>query len=566
MFFMKAELSKLMTEALKAVGVKDPAVSLEYPENPDHGDFSSNAALAYAKALKIAPRALADSLVVELKKALPDFVSSIEVAGAGFINFKVKPEAYAKEVINISKGAGPETAPRKKVLVEYTDPNTFKVFHIGHVMANAIGEAISRLIEAAGAKVVRICYPSDIGLHIAKSIWAIQKNISALPADIAPIREKTAFLGQMYVAGTKAYEEDPAAKTEIDELNQVIYARKDPTVNALFEKGKRWSTEHYELLYKALGTSFDDVMWESDMAPIGKKIVSDNIGKVFEKSEGAIVFKGENFGLHTRVFITANDIPTYEAKEVGLNLNKFAKYPDADLSVIVTANEQNDYFKVLSKVIALIDEKNGPKLKHIGHGIMRFASGKMSSRKGNIVTADELIADIQGAIKAKMADREMTDEELEESSEQIAVAAIKYTVLRSAVGSDIIFDSAKSISTEGDSGPYLQYAAVRANSVIAKSIDYLKEAEVLPKQVSDVERLITRFPDIVERAAAELAPQYVANHLIALASAFNSYYNENQILDQNDPESPYRIALTNAFAQTMTRGLNLLGIKVPKKM
>jgi arginyl-tRNA synthetase len=215
----------------------------------------------------------------------------------------------------------------------------------------------------------------------------------------------------------------------------------------------------------------------------------------------------------------------------------------------------------------LIDEKNGSKTKHIGHGMMRFLSGKMSSRTGNVITAEALLQDIKDLVKEKIKDREFSAGEAEELSEMIAVGAIKYTILRSSVGSDIIFDSSASISFEGDSGPYLQYSAVRANSIIEKAEkEGITKDIILPESVNLIEKLITRFPDIVMRAKDGYAPQIIANYLITLSGAFNSFYASQIIVDKNNKLSPYYISLTKAFLITMTNGLWILGIKVPKKM
>jgi arginyl-tRNA synthetase len=284
-----------------------------------------------------------------------------------------------------------------------------------------------------------------------------------------------------------------------------------------------------------------------------------------------VVFRGEDHGLHTRVFINSHGLPTYEAKEIGLNATKFKKYPDAEKSIIVTASEQNAYFQVLRKALTLIDERVGTKTEHIGHGMLRFASGKMSSRTGKVITAEALIADIRALVFEKIADRGFSAEDAEEISDVIAIGAIKYTILRQATGGDVIFDSTASISFEGDSGPYLQYSVVRASSVLEKAqaegITAATDSQaVLPEQVTLLEKMITRFPEILEHASKEKAPQHVANYLIALAGAFNSYYAGHLIADKNEPLAPYRVALTKAFVTTMTNGLWVLGIKVPKKM
>ena len=611
---MKKELMESLKKAAEKAGVSGTFLkdlTLDYPENPEHGDFSSNIAMAYAKNLKTTPKALAEKVINEFKrntsKEMMDKVEDVVVAGPGFINFKIKDRVFA-EAVTIGS-----TSHRfnlsQNILIEYTDPNIFKVFHIGHLMSNAIGESLSRLIESSGANVTRLCYPSDIGLHIAKSIWAMKQHESEIPSESATIQEKTDFLGKMYVEGTRAYEADqvigageqkvgPAAvraKDDIDALNKIIYERSSPAINAYYEKGRKWSLEHFELLYKRLGTHFDSYLYESEMAPIGLKIVKKFSKRslikglfkkpVFTVSDGAIVFKGEDYGLHTRVFINSHGLPTYEAKEMGLNITKFRKYPKTDTSIVVTASEQNEYFKVVVKALTLIDKKVGERTKHIGHGMLRFASGKMSSRTGNVITAENLIEEIRELVKERMSKRDegqdskFSKEELDEISDIVAIGAIKYTILRQAIGGDVIFDSAKSISFEGDSGPYLQYSAVRANAVLdkAKREGIIKNDQlhndaminsksILPEKVGSLEKLIVRFPDIVERASTELAPQLVANYLINLAGAFNSFYAGNTIVDANEPLSAYRVTLTKKFVETMEKGLYILGIKIPRKM
>jgi arginyl-tRNA synthetase len=640
---MKQELLEHIQKAASKLGIDPSSVALDYPEDPEHGDFSTNVSLANAKALKMSPRALAEKILNEFKGAkstksigpknsTPDFIDSIEIAGAGFINFKIKDAAIAEAAIDMTADDNSSTGHFTKVkrqdsghaadlsrdiLIEYTDPNTFKVFHIGHLMANAVGESLSRLIESDGTKIVRLCYPSDIGLHIAKSIWAMQRHENEIPTDDASIQKKTDFLGRMYVEGVQAYEANQlinpgvTAKDDIDALNEIIYEKSSPAINALCEKGRRWSLEHFDLLYKRLGSKFDAFIFESDMAPIGLGIVRDFAGKsgraIFEESEGAMVFKGEKYGLHTRVFINSHGLPTYEAKEMGLNTTKFKKYPDTTKSIVVTANEQNEYFKVVIKALSLIDPNVGAKTMHIGHGMLRFTSGKMSSRTGNVITAEVLIDDMKKLVAEKIASHDssaktFSSEEINEISDQVAIAAIKYTILRQAIGGDVIFDSAKSISFEGDSGPYLQYSAVRAGAVLekAREVGVFKSAKhdsaespaelaplghtslrsnklrplgnstslalQLPDHVGLLEKLIIRFPDIVARARAEYSPQHVATYLINLAGAFNSFYGNETIVDSKDPLSPYRLALTSAFRETMTKGLWLLGIKVPEKM
>lgn len=585
---MKNELHQSVDKALEKLGITTSngekpsgstkiAFKIDYPDSFEHGDFSCNAALVYAKQAKLAPRALADKIVEHIDSDLPAFVAGVEVAGPGFINFKVKDKAFAEQAC--SPLVDLPAKRDRRVMVEYTDPNPFKVFHIGHLMSNAIGESISRLVESDGAQVIRACYQGDVGLHVAKTIWAIirQEKEEGRREKGASVTEKVKWLGEMYVKGSQ-YDDDPEAQKEIAVINKKVFEKSDPQVNEIYKQGRKWSLEYFDLVYKRLGTEFKQFFFESEVADDGMKVVKDFLAKgVFAESDGAVVFKGEDHGLHTRVFITSQGLPTYEAKEIGLNIEKFRKYPDLDESIIITANEQSDYFKVLLKAFSLIDTNIYQKTRHISHGIMRFASGKMSSRKGNIVPAETLIDDIKQVVLEKMKDsliRESAGEKLDEIADVVAIGAIKYSILRQATGGDVIFDSASSISFEGDSGPYLQYATVRARSILEKAraagmsvVDSNERfAGEMPEAVTHLEKLLCRFDDVQGRARAEYAPQVVAQYLMALAGAFNGYYAQNQILNEKDTLSPYRLALTKRFVDTMTRGLWLLGIKVPERM
>ncbi len=566
MFFMKEALIRALASAASQAGIESADISLEYPENPEHGDFSTNLALAHAKKLKTNPRALAEKVVAELKKAQPGFVASAEIAGAGFINFKVKDAFLAMQAIKPLPE--PQKDPKRAIMVEYTDPNPFKIFHIGHLMSNAVGESVSRLVEYAGAKVIRACYQGDTGFHVAKTLWAVIHEAGATEKlkGLGTVTEQVKLLGDMYVLGS-SHDEEPAIQKEIVEINKKIFDRSDKGINDLYDYGRKVSLEYFDVVYKRLGTKFDTFYFEKDVAGTGVEIVNKFLEQgLFEKSEGAVVFKGEEFGLHTRVFINSQGLPTYEAKELGLNIEKFKKHPDLQESIIVTGNEINEYFKVLKKVLSLVAPTVAEKTTHLSHGMLRFASGKMSSRKGNIISAEDLIAEVKAMVLEKMAGRDFSAGESDEVADMIAVAAIKYSILRQGIGGDVIFDSDKSISFEGDSGPYLQYSAVRAQSVLAKAGDKQQAVKVFPDQVGLLERMITRFPDIADRARQEYAPQHIANYLINLAGAFNGFYAGNPIIDADEPLSPYRIELTRSFLGVMTHGLWLLGIKVPKRM
>ncbi len=559
-------LTEAIRKVLKTLGIESADVHLEHPAELSHGDYSTNVALAYAKELKQKPRDMAERIVTELKSdfgtSLKSDLERTEVAGAGFINFHLSKAFFAETVKNVGEDFGKNKSwGGKKVMVEYTDPNPFKEFHIGHLMSNAIGESVARIFEYHGAKVLRACWQGDVGLHVAKAIFGAKE-----------LRPKTAAeWGEAYILGSFHYGViDGKAKKEIELINKAVYDRTNDEINNLYDNGRKVSLEHFEEIYKVLGTKFNYYFFEGKEGREGQPIVEEGLKKgVFEKSDGAIVYKGEKKGLHTRVFITSQGLPTYEAKELGLNKAKFEKEPDLDESVIVTANEQSDYFKVVLAAMAEVLPEIAKRIKHLAHGMLRFASGKMSSRTGNVITGESLIHQVKEMVFEKIKGREMSEKEKETLAETVAVGAIKYSILRQALGGDIIFDFEKSIAFEGDSGPYLQYSYVRAKSVLAKAeqAGISKGAPFAAKGAPLLlERLLYRFPEIVERAGKEYEPHYITTFLIELAGAFNSWYAKEQIVASEDAASPYKVALTGAFATTMRNGLWLLGIKVPEKM
>ncbi len=571
---MEQKIKKLIKEAMKNLLIDDVDFVVEHPEDLKNGDYSTNVAMVSAPNLKTNPKGVAEKIVIEANRLNKDKnIEKIEVAGVGFINFHLSREFFSKsieEILNKGNDVGKnEILSGKKIMIEYTDPNPFKPLHIGHLMTNAIGESIARILEHSGANVSRANYQGDIGLHVAKAIYGLLQD-EKLQSKAGDHILQASNIGKAYVLGADAYETDENAKKEIDELNKKIYERTDPKINEIYAWGFDATMEAFEDLYKLLGTKFDFYFLESVMSDIGREIVKDNMGKVFEESDGAIVFKAEKYDpkLHTRVFITSQGLPTYEAKELGLTEEKFKTEPDMDLSIMVTANEQLDYMRVVGKAISLIHPQYTDRMKHITHGMMLLASGKMSSRKGNVVTGESLIFDTISLVTEKIKERDWDEADKKEISETVGVAAIKYSILKQSTGGDIIYDFEKSISFEGDSGPYLQYSYARANSVLEKAQkeNILPDFDIVPEEIFEVEKLLYKFPEIVSRSVSEYEPHYIANYLIEVARAYNSFYGNVVIVNKEDKNSPYKVALTYAFSFVMKTGLHLLGIEAPKKM
>ncbi len=585
---MQEKIKNSIREALENLQIENAEIILERPEDLKNGDYSTNVAFTLAKKLKTNPKELAEKIANQINltpNPLLKGEGAIQVAGAGFINFYLSRKFFAssiEEIVNQGEEVGKnDTLSGQKIMIEYTDPNPFKPFHIGHLMTNAIGESIARILEHSGAIVSRANYQGDIGLHVAKAIFGLLKTTELQDQSVSNSLQSL-NIGKAYATGADLYTNNQQAKTAIDEINKKIYDKSDPKVNEIYDWGFKATMEAFEDLYRILGTKFDFYFLESQVAPFGANIVRDNLGKavgpednrrIFEESDGAIVFKAEKYDskLHTRVFITSEGLPTYEGKELGLTVEKFKTIPDMSLALVVTANEQADYMKVVAKALSLIYPEYENKMLHITHGMMRFGksfSGKMSSRKGNIITGESLLQDTIALVSEKLTERDWDEEKKNEIAKIVGVAALKYSILKQSIGGDIIYDFEKSISFEGDSGPYLQYSYARANSVLekAKKENILPDFEILPEETFALEKLLYRFPEVVLKSASEYRPHYLTNYLIEIAHAYNNFYGHALIVQKEDPTSPYKIALTFAFAFVLKTGLHLLGIQAPERM
>jgi arginyl-tRNA synthetase len=584
------ELTQHITNVLFELGIQDILVVLERPADLGHGDFATNVAMIAAKKAGKNPRALAEEIVTLMSRLSLDMVASIEVAGPGFINFKLLNSYFAKgledALVQGEKFGTNDVLVGKKVIVEYTDPNPFKEFHIGHLMSNTIGESISRIIEASGAETKRACYQGDVGMHVARTVWSMQEgetnqnlNFIKRPHN-GTLQEKVKYLAQCYslsIPPGELFENDSGvdifraiilrrneASGELVEINKKIYSRTDAKINELYDWGREVSLEYFETIYQRLGTKFDYYFFESTTGEFGREVVLKN-PEIFEKSEGAIVYKGDEAkGLHTRVFINKEGLPTYEAKELGLAQMKYDTYP-YDTSIVITGNEVNDYFKVLLDAMSKVFPELAAKTEHYSHGMLRLPTGKMSSRTGDVITAASLIDDTKVRVSEKIKDSLFTPEEKEQITEAVAIGAIKYSILRQASGKDIIFDFEQSLSFEGDSGPYLQYAYARTRSLLAKAEGKKINVGAMPENVHPLHKYLLRFPEVVLRAEEEREPHYIATYLIELAREFSAFYANTIVLD-DAPDEAYKLALVTAVSNTLKKGLWLLGMPILEKM
>lgn len=559
---MESVIRVALSDALAALGI-DIDYTIEHPADRVHGDYASNVALMAAKVMGTTPREVAEQLRTALAESI-EYVDRIDIAGPGFLNFYLSRDFFTNEVMRASSlgeaWGTHRTWEGKRVVVEYTDPNPFKEFHIGHMFTNTVGESIARLFMAAGADVRRVNYQGDVGLHVAHAIFGMRAlGIGSL--GVCTSRE----LGRAYAHGARAYKEDEQAKEEIRRINQALYARNDAGINELYDLGRKTSLAYFEEVYRMLGTHFDEYFFESDASPRGAALVLDH-PDIFKESDGAHVFHGEDYGLHTRVFLNKEGLPTYEAKELALAKLKHDRIGGYDHSVISTANEITEYFKVLLCAMRLIYPELAAKTEHIGHGTVRLSTGKMSSRTGDVIAAVDFIEEVKQAALAKMAS--VGTESNDHLALQIAIAAIKFATLKTNILQDSVFDKEQAVSFEGNSGPYLQYTYARIQSLLqkAKQVGVAPNMSKVPDTVYGPEALVYRFPEVVAGALADRAPHQVAHYLLQLAGSFNSFYATEKIADATDSAAPYKAALAQAVGQTIKNGLYILGVEAPERM
>lgn len=610
---MKDQIRKLLREILTDMGVSGVVPDVEISDDPVHGEYTTNVAMRLASQLKKSPMDIALQVKESISKqktggsrkrhdqnikqtdqkrspqipansVLQD-VDRVEVAPPGFINFfltEAKLSTSTSSVLEEAEayGASKSTVPlvsvgevareATKIMVEFAHPNTHKAFHIGHLRNITTGESIVRLLEATRHEVIRVNYQGDVGMHIAKCLYGVLQNQKIDKIKKKPIVEKIEFLGKSYAEGNKAFEDPSAdgeeAKKEIGELNKKIYA-KDPEIFPLYEETRQWSLDYFDAIYKRVGSHYDRLYFESEFYELGKTYVREALKKgIFEKSDGAIIFPGEKFDLHNRVFITREGNATYEGKEIGLGRAQFDQY-HPDLVVHVVGPEQAGYFQVLFKALEQVFPDTKGREHHLIYGWVRLKHGKMSSRTGNVVLGEWLLDEAKRTIYQilKQNESKYTKEEQEEIAQKGAIAAVKYAFLKVTTNQDIAFDLKESVSFDGDSGPYLLYTYARCKSVIRKSQSPIHNTQqgdwTLNEDERSISRLIHFFPDIVAHAAGTFSPNVLCSYLFKLSQVFNLFYQKHPILG-ND----FRLSLTAATAQTIQNGLFLLGIETAERM
>ncbi len=633
--------------------------SIEEPKDTQHGEFATTVVMAVWGQLQKKehnpfqnPRQFAGDVVKNIQHVLKNeytsaakYIEKIEIAGPGFINFHVSNEYLLQQLQNvhsdIQKIVQGTHVREEKVMIEFTDPNPFKVLHIGHLYSNTVGESIARLLETTGAQVQRVCYQGDVGMHVAKSIWGMRALLSGSESDTSFAAElehlkssslegRVTFLGKAYALGSTQYEEDAAAASEMKQMNFAVFVAAqqmlvDQTgwqpqvdysamadlqpefiaqVSELYLLGRSWSLEYFNSVYSRVGMQFDNFYFESVVGEYGLKIVRQYLKEgVFIESTGAVIYPGSESGLHDRVFVNSLGLPTYEAKELGLAPTKYTDFP-YDMSIIITGNEIDEYFKVLLQAMSKTHPDLAAKTIHLSHGMVRLPEGKMSSRTGKVLTAEWLLNESRDRIAGIMAENQahrgqqhaVIDQEI--VAEKVGQAAIKYAFLKQAIGGNIAFSFSESLSFSGQSGPYVQYSYARCASILRKAAVQLPEGSTIdeylsivsntsmPFDLDEIEKEVllnsSKYIDIIKKSVEQLAPHTLAQYLFALSQSFSALYDAHMIVadgwrplqlskSHNQDRVPLsdtdkRLLITHAVATILAHGCNLLGIEVVETM
>ena len=620
------KIKNIITEVFDADITVDVTVAPEGQKVAGQpAEFATNVCMKLAGILKMNPREVAEQIMSSLR-ADDEFGFDVEIAGPGFLNFIARDEYWkqnlAEMVTDFDKNISSDVYSGKKVICEFSDPNPFKVLHVGHLYTSIVGDSISRLIEFAGGEVVRANFGGDVGLHVAKNMYAILRVKGEKSADEF-VKEKKAesyakqaeFLGNCYVEGTRAYEDDDSARKEITELNAILFEiaaavedkkwedKKTQEIATLYWWGRSTSYEYFKEFYAKIGLKFDKYYPESTVAERGLEEVRAHIGDVYKKSDGAIVFEGEPYGLHTRVFINKEGLPTYETKDVGLIFTKWDDYK-FDRSIVITGNEQLDYMKVVLKSVEQYAPQLVERTTHLTHGMVRLPGNeKMSSRKGNFIKAVDVLDEVEalversassedallasghasqgasahGTISTARSGAPSSSHNISTRASMVPLAAIKYAFLKYKIGGNIEFDAKESVSTTGNSGVYLQYSAVRAKKIlagIAKDSVHAFAGEKIAKgnggnwQLNEHEKKLIRkleqYKHVLAEAVSDLTPHKLAGYLFETAQEFSRFYENVKVVGSEFETE--RVEIVQVYLNVMEHGLGLLGIEVPEEM
>lgn len=558
---MKKEIAKALKKEIK-LPEKEIINLIEIPPESSMGDFAFPC-FTLSKTLKKSPQQIANDLKSKIK--IPQGFSYVDVAG-GYLNFTLDRKKFSKnlveEILKEKEKFGKKKSASKG-MIEFSQPNTHKAFHVGHIRGTSLGESLSRIAEFFGEKVIRANYSGDTGMHIAKWIWCYKKFHSK-----EKLKDDEKWIASVYVDAVKRLSEKEEFQEEVNEINKKIEDKSDKDINELWEKTRKLSIDSWEKIYKELNTKFDVHFFESEVEKKAKEIVEDLLKKkIAKKSQGAVIVDLEKYNLGVFILLRSDGTVLYSAKDLALAQKKFKEYK-LDWSLIVVGNEQDTYFRQLFKTIELMKIKTPKVFKHITYGMIRFPTGKMSSRTGDNILYSEFIKEVSDYAKKRISERseKLSKKELDKRALAVAIAAIKYSMLKQNPNKNIIFIKQEALNFEGDTGPYLLYSYARANSILKKAGKYKSNffiEELEPLEI-ELTKKLSQFSEVVENAHKHYNPSIIANYSYTLAKIFNEFYHACPVI--NSKQKEFRLTLVQSFKIILGNSLNLLGIETLEEM
>ncbi len=566
------ELQK--TKAFQQLG--DYAQLLEKPPDEQLGDYALPC-FSFARQLKKAPARIAQELAANTSE-----VFTAHAVGP-YLNFKLNRQRVAARVLADARnddygrtgtgaaraGTARAASQAERVMVEYSQPNTHKAFHAGHLRGTSMGEALARILSFAGRDVVRANYSGDTGMHVARWLWCYQRFHAG---EEPPADGRGAWLASIYVDAMRRLAEKPELQAEADEINRALDKGEDEALMALWRRTRQWSIDEFNAIYDELDTHFDVWIFEREMEAGARDAARELLEKgIAEQSDGAVIVRLEDVGLGVLVLLRRDGTPLYSAKDLALAKKKFTDYT-IDRAVYVVGKDQELYFRQLFETLRRWGFPQAERCYHLCFEMVRLPDGKMSSRTGRnlLYTAvrDEVFAHTRQQITERHPD--WPAEKIEQTVTAVGVCALKFEMIIRDINKPIVFETQRVCDFEGDTGPYIQYTHARCTSILAKRSRPLPEvtAELIPAQILDAEyRLIkelARFPAVVAEAADALQPAPLARYALALAKSTNSFYHECKVI--GSPTEEFRALLVDAARRVLARSLKLLGISAPPEM
>jgi len=561
----KEAIAKILAKQTKLK--EDEILSiLEVPSNPELGDIAFPC-FKLSSIYKKNPIEIAKELESKIK--ITKDLEKIKATGP-YLNFFLEKSNLAIEVIKkILKEKEKFGTEKNKqtIMIEFPSPNTNKPLHLGHLRNMSLGESVSRILEHKGNKIIRANLNNDRGVHICKSMYAYEKWGKNKTPESEKIKSDH-LIGDFYVMFSKAAKENPALEEEAQKILQKWESGDKKTI-ALWKKMNKWAFDGFKETYKLFGIKHDKQYYESEIYGQGKELAQEGLNKnIFIKKDNAIIADLTDEKLGEKVILRADGTSIYITQDMYLAILKDKEYK-LDGSIYVVANEQDYHFQVLFTILKKFGYKFTKNLHHLSYGMVELPEGRMKSREGTVVDADDLILETQKLAKTEIKKRfpKLSEKELNIRSLKIALSAIKFMLLKTDHVKNIIFNPNEAISFEGDTGPYIQYSYARASSILKKSkkkpeikltSKILKEKEIL------LIKKLAEFPEVIENAQRNLSPSIISNYTLELAHIFNEFYHQTKVLDSEN--EIFLLALVESFRIVCKKSLYLLGIETVEEM